>query len=269
MLKNDYLNKLENRSIYIIREAYARFKKIALLWSIGKDSTCLIWIAQKAFFGKILFPVIHIDTGFKFKEIYRFRGKYAKIWNINLLIAKNKEALKKGMSHDKGAILCCSQLKTEPLKKTLTEYGFRALLLGIRRDEHGIRAKERYFSPRDASFHWDYMNQPAEIWNLYKASVKSDSHIRIHPLLHWREIDVWQYIKKEKIPLTTLYFAKNKKRYRSIGCKCCCKPIFSCADSIDKILKELKLSKDPERAGRVQDKEDPYAMQKLRSLGYM
>ncbi len=265
----DYLYELENKSIYIIREAYARFRNIALLWSIGKDSTTLLWIARKAFFGKIPFPIIHIDTGFKFKEIYDFRNKMKEEWNLNLLISRNKKALDEGMHPEKGKFECCNALKTDALKKTLEEYKFKALLLAIRRDEHGIRAKERYFSPRDSEFKWNYKDQPAELWDLYKSEVKEEKHLRIHPMLHWRELDIWRYIEKEKIPVVSLYFARKGKRYRSIGCKTCCQPIKSKADSLKKIIKELEVTQIAERSGRAQDKEDSYTMQKLRSLGYM
>jgi sulfate adenylyltransferase subunit 2 len=155
------------------------------------------------------------------------------------------------------------------LKDTIAEYKFRALYLGIRRDEHGVRAKERVFSPRNQDFKWDYKNQPPELWDQYKAQAEEQEHIRVHPLLHWTELDIWEYIKREKIPITDLYFAKDGKRYRSIGCECCCSPINSNADDIDKIVQELKTTKQGERAGRAQDKEEANAMQKLRALGYM
>ncbi|MDD5085433.1 MAG: sulfate adenylyltransferase subunit CysD [Candidatus Omnitrophica bacterium] len=265
----DYLSELENRSIYIIREAYARFRNIALLWSIGKDSTSLLWLVRKAFFGKIPFPVVHIDTSFKFEEIYKFRNKYAKEWGLNLYISKNEEALKNGACPEKGKLDCCNALKTEALKQTLQIEDFKALLLAIRRDEHGIRAKERYFSPRNIDFKWNYQDQPAELWDLYKSTAGEGEHFRIHPMLHWREIDIWRYIKREKIPIVKLYLAKDGKRFRSIGCESCCGPVASNANTIDKIVKELEVSKVAERSGRAQDKEDLYTMQRLRSLGYM
>jgi len=265
----DNLTKLENQSIYIIREAYAEFRKVAMLWSIGKDSTTLLWLIRKSFFGNIPFPIMHIDTGYKFKEIYDFRDKYAKEWNLNLIIAKNEEAIAKGISPDKGKFECCTELKTNALKKAIDKYNFKALYLAIRRDEHGIRAKERFFSPRDESFEWNYKEQPPELWDQYKTTTLEKQHLRIHPLLGWREIDVWEYIKRENIPIVSLYFAKNGKRYRSIGCETCCNPIDSQADTIEKIINELKTSKISERSGRAQDKEQAYMMQKLRSLGYM
>lgn len=263
------LDKLENQSIFIIREAYNRFRNVAVLWSIGKDSTTLLWLVRKAFFGKIPFPALHIDTTYKFKEIYNFRDKYTKHWNLNLIIARNKEAISADVGPDKSKFQCCNELKTVALKQAIAEHGFGALYLGIRRDEHGIRAKERVFSPRDEDFEWDYKNQPPELWDQYKTRAADQEHLRVHPLLGWREIDIWQYIKKENIPVVDLYFAKNGKRYRSIGCETCCEPVASDADSIDKIVEELKTSRISERSGRTQDKEDDYMMQKLRSLGYM
>lgn len=268
---NEYLEALEAKSIYIIREAFWKYRdKLALLWSIGKDSTTLVHLVRKAFFGKVPFPVIHIDTTFKFKEIYKFRDKFAKKYSLNLIIAKNEAALKNKMSPEKGSFACCNALKTEALKQAIKRYHLKALLLAIRRDEHMIRAKERTFSPRDADFKWNYQNQPLEMWTEY-SEVQEDKlcHLRIHPLLGWREIDVWQYIKKENIPVINLYFAKEGQRYRSIGCKCCCQPIPSLASNIDKIIRELLTTKVAERSGRLQDKEKTYMMQKLRSLGYM
>jgi sulfate adenylyltransferase subunit 2 len=266
-----YLNELESKSIYIIREAYWQYKNnLALLWSMGKDSTTLLHLARKAFLGDIPIPVIHIDTSFKFKEIYKFRDKYAKKWRLNLVIAKNDAALETGVSADDDRFTCCSALKTEALKQLLASQKLKALLVGIRRDEHSIRAKERYFSPRDKEFKWDYQNQSPELWSeYYKTKQGEDSHLRIHPLLHWREIDIWRYIKQERLPVVNLYFSKRGKRYRSIGCGCCCEPVASSADNISKIIKEIQDTNISERSGRTQDKEKEYMMQKLRSLGYM
>jgi sulfate adenylyltransferase subunit 2 len=265
----DHLDRLESQSIYIIREAYSQFRKVAMLWSIGKDSTTLLWLIRKAFFGEIPFPIVHIDTTFKFEEVYEFRDKYTKKWSLNLIIAKNDDAISKGIRPEKGKFQCCTELKTNALKKILSQYKFQALYLAIRRDEHGIRAKERIFSPRNEDFEWDYINQPPELWDQYKTKAKEEEHLRIHPLLGWQEIDVWEYIKRENTPVVSLYFAKAGKRYRSIGCQCCCNPIDSKANTIDKIIEELRISKISERSGRAQDKESTYMMQKLRSLGYM
>ncbi|MFH1294557.1 MAG: sulfate adenylyltransferase subunit CysD [Candidatus Aenigmatarchaeota archaeon] len=264
----DHLDELESRSIYIIREAYREFKHIAMLWSIGKDSSTLLWLCRKAFYGKIPFPIIHIDTSYKFKEMIEWRDQKAKEWDLKMIISQNKEALAQGMG-PQNKVACCTALKTEALKQTIKEHKFRALLLGIRRDEHGVRAKERVFSPRNIDFKWDYKNQPPELWDQYKLKAEEQEHIRVHPLLHWTEIDIWEYVEREKIPLIDLYLAKNGKRYRSIGCACCCAPVESQADTVEKIVEELKTTRKGERAGRAQDKEEFSAMQKLRALGYM
>jgi len=266
----DHLEGLESQSIYIIREAYKQFKDIAVLWSIGKDSTTLVHLVRKSFFGRVPFPVVHIDTGYKFREIYEFRDHWAKEWNLKLIVGRNEEAIASGMQPSKGNKLsCCSELKTDALKQTMDRYGFKAILLGIRRDEHGIRAKERVFSPRNRLFEWDYKNQPAELWDQFKNRQEGEEHIRVHPLLHWTELDIWRYIQREKLPIVNLYFSKGGKRYRSIGCETCCNPVDSNADTVDKIVEELRTSKVAERSGRAQDKESAYIMQKLRSLGYM
>ncbi len=268
---NDYLTALETKSIYIIREAYYKYhNKLALLWSMGKDSTALLHLVRKAFFGKVPFPVIHIDTSFKFKEIYEFRDQLAKKFNLNLIIAKNNLALSKKMSPEKGRYLCCQALKTQALKLATRRDHLKAFLVAIRRDEHLIRAKERIFSQRDKNFKWNWRNPSLEMWTEYsEASVNKSSHLRVHPLLGWREIDVWRYTKKEKLPVVNLYFSKKGSRYRSIGCKCCCQSIPSLASNINKIIAELNTTKIAERSGRCQDKEKTYMMQKLRSLGYM
>ncbi len=265
-----HLNRLENQSIYIIREAYAQFRDVAMMWSIGKDSTTLLHLVRKAFFGKIPFPVVHIDTTHKFKDIYAFREKYAREWGLDLVVARNEEALSRNIGPGcKDKLTCCTELKTNALKNAIDRHGFRALYLAIRRDEHGIRAKERVFSPRDEDFEWDYKNQPPELWDQYKSRAATEEHIRVHPLLGWREIDIWEYIQRENIPMVSLYLAKDGKRFRSIGCECCCMPVESNADTLDKIVDELKTSTVSERSGRAQDKESDFIMQKLRSLGYM
>jgi len=264
----DHLDELESKSIFIIREAYKQFRDIALLWSIGKDSTTLLWLVRKAFYDQIPFPVMHIDTSYKFKEIYEYRDHYAKEWGLRLEVAKNEEQIAAGMG-PKSKLACCTALKTQALKDAIAERGYKALLLGIRRDEHGIRAKERVFSPRNQEFKWDYKNQPPELWDQYKSKQSDEDHIRVHPLLHWTELDIWEYVQREEIPIIDLYFAKDGKRFRSIGCHTCCNPIDSDADTIDKIVEELRTTTTAERAGRAQDKESAYMMQKLRTLGYM
>ncbi len=263
------LRDLENQTVYIVREAYAEFKNPAVLWSTGKDSTTMLWLCRKAFFGKIPFPVIHIDTGYKFKQMYKFRDEIAREWGLNLVVAKNEEAIKERVSPKDGKFECCTRLKTEALWRCLEEHDFDALILAIRRDEHGIRAKERYFSPRDEDFKWDYRDQPLEMWDQFQGLVGEGTHMRVHPILHWRELDVWEYIKREGMPINPMYFAENHRRYRSLGCEPCTLTIESNAVNIDEIVEELKITKIAERSGRAQDKERVFTMQKLRALGYM
>lgn len=265
----DHLSELENRTIFIVREAYALHRHIAMLWSIGKDSTSLLWMVRKAFFGVIPFPILHIDTGYKFPEIYEFRDRYAREWRLDLRIVRNESARAAGVNPASGKETCCDLLKTNALRQAMARDRYRALLLGIRRDEHGIRAKERFFSPRDEDFRWDYCRQPPELWDHYASPADDGAHVRVHPLLHWRELDVWRYIRREGIPITGLYFAKGDKRYRSIGCHTCCAPVPSTAATLDDIVRELETTRTAERSGRAQDKESAYTMQKLRSLGYM
>ena len=263
------LRDLENRSIYILREAYAEFKKPAILWSTGKDSTATLWLCKKAFFGKIPFPVIHIDTTYKFRQMYTFRDNLVREWGMNLIVARNNDAIRRRVSPQSGKFECCTILKTQALKDCLEENMFDAIILAIRRDEHGIRAKERHFSPRDDKFNWDYKDQPLELWDLYQNITQDKSHMRIHPILHWRELDVWEYTKQENLPVNPMYFANNGRRYRSLGCEPCTYPIDSDAGTIDEIVEELKVTKIAERSGRAQDKEKSFTMQKLRVLGYM
>lgn len=257
------LDKLEEKSIFIIREANAKFKNLAALWSMGKDSTTMLAITRKAFLGKIPFPVIHIDNGIDFPETYKYREDMAEKWNMKLIVAKSK------IKEEISGFSCCGANKTDALKEVLDEYGFDGLIVSIRRDEHGIRAKERTFSPRDKDFKWDYKNQPAELWNNYTSKISGTAHVRVHPLLEWNEIDIWNYIKREKIPINPLYLAKNGLRYRSLGCTHCSSPMKSEAKNIEDIIYELKHTKEDERSGRQQDKEKEYIMQRLRALGYM
>ncbi|MFH1066738.1 MAG: sulfate adenylyltransferase subunit CysD [bacterium] len=264
-----HLDALESQSVYILREAYKKFKKLAMLWSIGKDSTVLLWLARKAFFGECPIPLAHINTSYKIPEMIAFRDRIAKEWNLRLIVGQNTKALSEGMGPEKGRVTCCHALKTEGLQQLMTEKGYTGLILGIRRDEEGTRAKERYFSPRDKRFEWNYKDQPPELWDQFKTDFDKDTHVRIHPLLHWTEMDVWLYIKRENIPIIPLYFARDGQRYRSLGCWPCTKPIQSSAQNVDDVIKELCHLKTSERSGRAQDQEEPYAFQKLRAKGYM
>jgi sulfate adenylyltransferase subunit 2 len=263
------LKDLENKSIYILREAFAEFKKPAVLWSTGKDSTVSLWLCKKAYFGKIPFVVIHIDTSYKFPAMYAFRDQLAKEWDLDLIVTRNKDAIERNVCPEIGHLECCTQLKTKALMQCLDEHGFDALILSIRRDEHGIRAKERYFSPRDSDFKWNYKDQPLEMWDQYQSTTENNTHTRVHPILHWRELDIWEYIKQENIPINPMYYAVDGKRYRSLGCKPCTHTIDSNATTIDDIVGELQDTKIAERSGRAQDKEKSFTMQKLRALGYM
>jgi sulfate adenylyltransferase subunit 2 len=263
MMQMQNLGDLEGRSVSILREANTQFKKIAVLWSMGKDSTAVLSLIRKAFMKRVPFPVIHIDNGIDFPESYSFRDSLTEKWNLELIVAESR--IKKELS----GFSCCGANKTDALRKVMDDYGFDAMVVSIRRDEHGIRAKERFFSPRDSSFKWNYKNQKEELWGNYATLSGSDSHMRVHPLLEWNEIDVWNYTKRERIPVNPLYFARDGLRYRSLGCTHCTVPIESSASTVDGIIKELETTKSEERSGRQQDKEKAYAMEKLRALGYM
>ena len=266
----NHLDGLENQSIFILREAFKKFEKIAILWSMGKDSTVLLWLARKAFFGRVPFTALHVDTTFKFPEMYAYRAKYAQEWGLNLMVYTNQEAVARGVNYkNNDAITVCHEMKTVALQQILAKEKWTGLIVGIRRDEDGTRAKEKFFSPRNIDFEWDYKDQPPELWNQFQTDFDKDAHVRIHPLLEWTEIDVWRYVQRENIPVVDLYFAKNGKRYRTLGCQPITKPVESDADTIDKIIEELKNTKVSERVGREQDHSQRYAMQKLRAKGYM
>ena len=174
----DHLDDLENQSIFILREAYKNFKNLAMLWSIGKDSTVMAWLARKAFFGYCPMPFVHIDTSYKMPAMIEYRDRMAKEWGLNLVVGQNKKALDEGMNHEKGRLVCCEALKTQGLQLVMEDKGYTGLILGIRRDEEGTRAKERYFSPRDKNFEWDFKDQPPELWDQFKTTFKEGTHIR-------------------------------------------------------------------------------------------
>ncbi len=262
MIKQD-LKALEDKSVYLLREASMKFKNVAALWSMGKDSTTMLSLARKAFMGKVPFPVIHIDNGIDFPETYAFREQLTKKWDLDLIVAYSK------IKPDSAGSACCGKNKPEALKKVMKEHGFDALIVSIRRDEHGIRAKERYMSPRSKDFKWNYKDQPTELWDDYTSNADAESHMRVHPLLDWNEIDIWSYIKKEHVPTNPLYFSRNGFRYRSLGCTHCTVPVKSNAKNVDEIIKELSTTKTEERSGRAMDKEKEAAMERLRALGYM
>lgn len=267
-MKNQ-LDQLESQSIFIIREAYHRFKNLGMLWSIGKDSTALLWLTRKAFFGQCPIPLIHIDTSFKIPAMIEYRDRFVRENGLKLIVGQNKKALAEGMNSGKGRLECCTALKTKALQELIREQNFQAIMLGIRRDEEGTRAKERFFSPRTNEHEWDFRDQPPELWNQFQSKYPPDVHVRVHPLLEWSELNIWEYIEREKIPVSELYFSKNGKRYRSLGCAPCTEPIDSLASTVSEIIEELKSTHTSERAGRAQDRADSHAMQKLRVKGYM
>ncbi len=264
---NNHLRKLENESIYILRQAYRSVKNIAMLWSLGKDSNVMVWLAFKAFLGRIPFPLIHVDTGKKFKEMYQFRDKYEKQWNLKLIKGTCPPVEKIDPSLPPAAR--SASRKTEGLKLILKKYKYKGIIAGIRRDEQSTRAKERIFSPRDELGTWDIKNQPPEFWDQSNFNYPEKVHIRIHPLLGWTEIDIWEYIKNQKIPIVNLYFSNKGKRYRSLGDHDITSPVKSNAKNFDEIIEELKVTNESERSGRKMDHEQEDVFEKLRSKGYM
>jgi sulfate adenylyltransferase subunit 2 len=291
-----HLEEIEANSIYILRESYKDFKNLVMLWSIGKDSTVLLWLARKAFLGHVPFPLMHIDTNYKITEMIRYRNEIAMEWKLNLIIGQNRKMLKKKQTFPDGNVdrlSCCRNLKSEALKHTLSgewpryklnhqsgKYeldnnteAYTGAIVGVRADEEGSRSKERCFSPRNKSNDWDVDDQPPELWNQYNTDFAPGTHLRIHPLLDWTELDIWEYINKENIPITPLYFdSGNGKRYRSLGCFPCTQSVSSNAENVADIITELKSGKFAniaERSGRAQDKDDGGGLETLRRDGYM
>ncbi|MBW2998573.1 sulfate adenylyltransferase subunit 2 [Candidatus Woesearchaeota archaeon] len=292
----DRLDELEAQSVYILREAFSSFKDLVMLWSIGKDSTVLLWLARKAFFGHVPIPLVHIDTNYKIPAMIKYRDELALKWNLNMIYGQNVEALKRRMTFPDGninRIQCCKALKSDALKNTLSgewtrfkmnhskgQYDidenkdpYTGVIVGVRSDEEGSRSKERYFSPRDKNNDWDVGDQPPELWNQFKTDFAPGTHLRIHPLLDWTELDIWRYIERENIPIIDLYFDNGEgKRYRSLGCYPCTSPVESTAKNVREIVLELesgKFSNIAERSGREQDKEDGGSLETLRRDGYM
>ena len=262
-----HLDELESQSIYILREAYSQIAPIAMLWSLGKDSNVMVWLARKAFCGHVPFPVAHVDTGKKFKEMYEFRERYAEEWNLQLVTGDCPPIEEVDSSLPPAARSAAR--KTLGLKAVIEKHEYKGIIAGIRRDEQATRAKERVFSPRDESGAWDFRDQPPEFWDQYKTDFPPGAHVRIHPLLHWTEIDIWRYIEREAIPVVSLYFARDGKRYRSLGDQDITSPIESKASTIAEIIAELEVTKTSERAGRAMDHEREDAFERLRATGYM
>jgi sulfate adenylyltransferase subunit 2 len=261
------LDDLEAQSIFIFREAFARLKRIALLWSLGKDSNVMVWIARKAFFGRVPFPVLHVDTGKKFPEMYAFRKRYGSEWELDLKVEPCPPV--ESIDPTLPPAARSAARKTEGLKLALAKYGFDGLIAGIRRDEEPTRAKERVFSPRGVEGGWDVREQPPEFWDHFNASPPPGAHLRIHPILHWTELDIWLYTKREGIPIIPLYLARNGRRYRSLGDTDITFPVESEAATVDDIIRELETTRVPERAGRALDHETEDAFERLRVAGYL
>lgn len=290
------LDELEAQSVYILREAYREFKQLAMLWSIGKDSTVLLWLSRKAFFGHVPFPLVHIDTSYKIPSMIEYRDRLARQWRLQMVVGRHVEALASGETFPNGRcsrLQCCATLKSEALKHTLSgdwprwilnhetgEYDvvtanepYTGVIVGARADEEGSRSKERYFSPRGEHHDWDVGDQPPEFWNQFKTDFAPGTHVRIHPLLDWTELNVWEYIEREGIPVIPLYFDDGTgHRYRSLGCAPCTGPVESTARTVRDIIEELRsgrFANIAERAGRAQDQEDGYGLESLRREGYM
>ncbi len=263
----DDLDQLEAQSIFILREAYRKLRPLSLLWSLGKDSNVMVWLARKAFMGRVPFPVMHVDTGKKFPEMYAFREEYTKKWNLDLMLGDCPPVEEIDPSLPPAARSAAR--KTAGLASLIEKHKLRGVIAGIRRDEQATRAKERVFSPRGAGHRWDVRNQPPEFWDQYATPYEDGMHIRVHPLLSWREIDIWRYIERENIPLVDLYFAKNGKRYRSLGDQDITSPIDSNASTLAEVIAELESSKTSERAGRAMDHESEDAFERLRVAGYL
>lgn len=291
----DHLDRLESHSIFLIREAYAAFRSLAMLWSIGKDSTVLLWLVRKAFYGHVPFPLVHIDTRFKIPEMIAYRDRLARELGFTLVVGRNDEALQARRTFPDGQVdrlTCCGLLKTEALRRTLEGTGTRwqldatgnlvpskdvepytGVIAGIRADEEGSRSKERYFSARDRRNDWRVDEQPPEFWNQLKTEFAPGTHVRIHPLLDWTELNIWEYIERHRIPVVSLYFDQGEgRRYRSLGCYPCTTPVESPARTVSEIVEELRsgrFSDVAERSGRSQDQEDGGGLETLRRGGYM
>jgi sulfate adenylyltransferase subunit 2 len=297
--QNSYLSDLEAESIHIIREVVSETKNPVMLYSVGKDSSVMLHLAQKAFYpSPPPFPLMHVDTRWKFKEMYLFRNWMAQKSNMKLITHINPEGVKSNINpFDHGSSVHTDIMKTQGLKQALDQYQFDAAFGGARRDEEKSRAKERIFSFRTASHQWDPKNQRPELWNLYNAKVNKSESIRVFPLSNWTELDIWQYIYQEQIPIVPLYFAKTrpvvhrdgmimmvdddrlnlqphekielkKIRFRTLGCYPLTGAIESEADSLESIVLELLQSKTSERQGRAIDADSSNSMEKKKLEGY-
>ena len=293
------LRRLEAEAIHIVREAVAGFKNPVMLYSIGKDSSAMLHIAQKAFApGKPPFPLLHIDTTWKFREMIAFRDETAARLGMDLLVHINEEGLARGISPVvSGSSVHTQVMKTEGLRQAMDKWRFDAAFGGARRDEEKSRAKERIFSHRSAGHTWDPRNQRPELWQLFNTRIKSGESMRVFPLSNWTELDVWEYIRAEQIPVVPLYFAKERPvvtrdgtlimvdderlplmpnesprmmrvRFRTLGCYPLTGAIESSADTLDAIIEEMRSSTKSERQGRMIDHDESGSMEKKKREGY-
>ena len=294
-----HLEELEAESIYIIREVVAEFEKPVMLYSIGKDSSVLVHLAMKAFYpGKPPFPLMHIDTTWKFREMIAFRDQRIRELGLELIVHVNEDGLRRGVTpFTHGSSKYTDIMKTEGLKQALTKYGFDAAFGGARRDEEKSRAKERVFSFRDENHRWDPRSQRPELWHLYNSRIDRGQSIRVFPLSNWTELDVWMYIHKERIPVVPLYFAKErpvvtrggmklmvddarlplepgerphneKIRFRTLGCYPLTGAMESNASTVEDIIGEMLESRTSERQGRAIDHDQAASMEKKKQEGY-
>ncbi|HEX3467953.1 MAG TPA: sulfate adenylyltransferase subunit CysD [Candidatus Elarobacter sp.] len=261
------LDELEAQSVTIIRDAYRLFAPCCVLWSMGKDSTALLWLMRKALLGDVPMPVVQLDTEMELPEVYAFRDELARQWNLDLRAepCPPEEACDPSLPPQARA----AARKSEGLAALLAREGYRAVFAGIRRDEQATRAKERVVSPRAADGSWNVREQPPEFWGYALTEIPHGAHVRVHPLLGWTELDVWRYTRREAIPFVPLYLARDGMRYRSLGEKNITVPIASEAATIDAIVDELATTCEPERAGRTMDHESEASFERLRTGGYM
>ena len=294
-----HLQALEAESIYIMREVAAEFEKPVMMYSIGKDSSVMLHLAMKAFSpGKVPFPLLHVDTTWKFQEMIEFRNQRAKVLDIDLLVHTNQEGAAAGVSpFTHGSQKYTDVMKTDALKQALDKYQFTAMFGGARRDEEKSRAKERVYSFRDKHHHWDPRNQRPELWNIYNSELNKGESIRVFPISNWTELDVWQYIRLEKIPIVPLYYAKErpvvwrdgtwimvddarmpllegeapqmkKVRFRTLGCYPLTGAIESEAETLAEIIQEMLLATSSERQGRLIDHDQASSMEAKKKEGY-
>lgn len=299
MQKLTHLKRLEAESIYILREVVAEFEHPAMLYSIGKDSSVMLHLAKKAFYPTTPpFPLVHVDTLWKFREMIEFRDRVAKEAGMELIVYSNPKGKELGISPFKhGSKMHTDIMKTEALRQMLDIYRFDAVFGGARRDEEKSRAKERIYSFRDKNHRWDPKNQRPELWNIYNGRHKKGESIRVFPLSNWTELDIWQYIYLENIPIVPLYYAKDrpvveyegakimvddermpkslrdsarveKVRFRTLGCYPLTGAINSDADTLPAIIEEMLLSKSSERQGRLIDSDESASMEKKKIEGY-